>query len=159
MLTRGANLSMRARSSRLQPERGASSKVGHEGHETLPPDPTFPALTSTTHLDTSAPGLCRRQREAVERAARERVAQAEDSAALQKEEVLSQEFELLLLQRKAQDQEKDVMQLEVDRLSRLVFELRTEKNLSEAEAQHLRSELKRSAQERVARDRKGGFVS
>mmetsp|Transcript_6490 Transcript_6490/g.8033 ORF Transcript_6490/g.8033 Transcript_6490/m.8033 type:complete len:81 (+) Transcript_6490:426-668(+) len=41
------------------------------------------------------------------------------------------------------------MQTEIDRLGRLVFELRAEKNIYESEAAHLRKELKRAAEERV----------
>ena len=143
----------------IQPAAGARREL--EGAFLLlhPPPSSSPVVHAHTHeriliRRLLPPGLFRRERVALERASRERVAKAEDSAALQAEEMLSQESELLLLQRKAQDQEKGVMQLEIDRLSRVVFELRAEKELSEAEAEHLRTELKRAAAERVARDRK-----
>ena len=48
------------------------------------------------------------------------------------------------------------MQIEIDRLSKLAFELRTEKNMNEAEARHLRDELSRAAEERVKWERSPG---
>lgn len=93
--------------------------------------------------------VCRRQRQAVEQAARQRVAEAHSQVALQHEELLSQEFELLTLQRNAAEQEKDSAHLELNRLSRLVHDIRAEKNARESECSALRAELRRAAQGHV----------
>ena len=87
-----------------------------------------------------------RERGAVEAAARERLGEAAARLLLEREDAASEESELWALQRKAFEEEKELMKLEIDGLSRSILELRNERTMFDEEATALREELKRAAE-------------
>jgi chromosome segregation ATPase len=84
-----------------------------------------------------------REREAIEKAARQRVAEAHERSSLQQMDVLSQDSELFRMQEKVGEQDRALMKLEIDELSRSVISLVNEKKALDEDTKHLRTELRR----------------
>jgi regulator of replication initiation timing len=81
---------------------------------------------------------------AIEEAARQRVAVANERTLLQQMDILSQKSELFSLQQKVGEQNNALMQLELDELRRGIFSLVNERNALDEDAKHLRTELRRA---------------